>query len=82
MHGNVIQGIYALHTPLIMLVTQRGMCLDSRTTNRAFPCMMAQGTKDATSLSNVCKASKHERVPNLYHFHLKRPSMHAYAMQL
>ena len=36
MHDNVIQGIYALYTPLIMLLTQRGMCLDSRTTNRAF----------------------------------------------
>ncbi|KAF5933057.1 hypothetical protein HYC85_029228 [Camellia sinensis] len=44
-HGSTIQGIYAPTMSLIMIMTQRGMCLDSRTTNHAFPCMMAQGTK-------------------------------------
>ena len=44
-----------------------GMCLDSRTTNHAFPCMMAQRIKSATLISNACNAIKQTRVPNLYH---------------
>ena len=51
-HGSTIQSIYAPFMSLIMFVTQRGMCLDSRTTNHAFPCMMAQGIKYATFMSN------------------------------
>ncbi|KAF5949310.1 hypothetical protein HYC85_011303 [Camellia sinensis] len=51
-HGNTIQGIYAPIMSLIMFVTQKGMCLDSRTTNHAFPCMMAQRIKYATFMSN------------------------------
>ena len=46
-HGNTIQAMYAPIMSLIMLVTQRDMLLGSRTINRAFPCVMAQGTKCA-----------------------------------
>ena len=52
LHGNTIQAMYAPIMSLIMVVTQKGMCLDSRTTNHAFPCMMAQGVKCATFMSN------------------------------
>ena len=51
-HGSTIQGIYAPAMSLIMVMTQKGMCLDSRTTNHAFPCMMAQRVKCATFMSN------------------------------
>ena len=51
-HGSTIQGIYAPIMSLIMFVTQKGMCLDSRTTNHAFPCMTAQRIKYATFMSN------------------------------
>ena len=57
-HGSTIQGIYAPTMSLIMIMTQRGMCLDSRTTNHAFPCMMAQRTKYATLNSNACKPNQ------------------------
>ena len=46
-HGNAFQAMYAPITPLIIFMTQRDMILDSRTTNRAFPCMMAQRIKCA-----------------------------------
>ena len=52
-HGSTIQDIYAPTMSLIMIITQRGICLDSRTTNHAFPCMMAQGIKYATFMSNL-----------------------------
>ena len=74
-HGSTIQGIYAPTMSLIMIMTQRGMCLDSRTTNHAFPCMMAQRTKYATLISNVCKPIKQIR-PNSYH-QFKEQGMHA-----
>ena len=57
-HGSTIQGMYAPTMSLIIVMAQRGMCLDSRTTNHAFPCMMAQRTKYATLISNVCKPIK------------------------
>ncbi len=57
------------------------MCLDSRATNRAFPCVMALRTKNATLISNACNANKHIRVLNLYHDLVKRPNMHANVMQ-
>ena len=57
-HGSTIQGIYAPFMSLIMVMTQRGMCLDSRTTNHAFPCMMAQGIKYATFMSNEMQTNQ------------------------
>ena len=57
-HGSTIQGMYAIIMSLIIVMTQRGMCLDSRTTNHAFPCLMAQRTKYATLISNGCKTIK------------------------
>ncbi|KAF5934526.1 hypothetical protein HYC85_030697 [Camellia sinensis] len=44
-HGSTFQGIYAPTMSLIIVMTRRDMCLGSRTTNHAFPCMMAQRTK-------------------------------------
>ena len=44
-HDNAFQGYVCTTTPLIMFMTQRGMVLDSRITNRAFQCVMAQETK-------------------------------------
>ena len=46
-HGNAFQANVCTNTPLIMFMTQRGMVLDSRTTNRTFQCVMAQETKCA-----------------------------------
>ena len=46
-HGNAFQAMYALILSLIMCMTQRDMVLGSRTINRAFPCVMAQGTECA-----------------------------------
>ena len=46
-HGNVFLANVRSNTSLIMFVTQRGMFLDSRATNRAFQCVMAQVTKCA-----------------------------------
>ena len=63
LHGNAIQAMYAPITPLIIFMTQRDMILDSRTTNRAFPCMMAQGTKYATLISNACKPNQTKQGP-------------------
>ena len=57
-HGSTIQGMYAPTMSLIIVMTQRDMCLGSRTTNHAFPCMMAQRTKYAILISNVCKPIK------------------------
>ena len=57
-HGSTIQGMYAPTMSLIMIMTQRGMCLDSRTTNHAFPCMMAQRTKYATLVSNAMQTNQ------------------------
>ena len=62
-HGSTIQGIYAPTMSLIMIMTQRGMCLDSRTTNHALPCMMAQRTKYATLISNACKPNQTKQGP-------------------
>ena len=44
-HGNVFQANVCTNTSLIMFVTQRGMFLDSQSTNRAFQCVMAQRVK-------------------------------------
>ncbi|KAF5933872.1 hypothetical protein HYC85_030043 [Camellia sinensis] len=52
-HGSTIQGIYAPTMSLIMIMTQRGMCLDSRATNHAFPCTMAQRTNNRGGSSAV-----------------------------
>ena len=57
-HGSTIQGMYASTKSIIIVMTQRGMCRDSRTINHAFPCMMAQRTKYATLVSNECKPIK------------------------
>mgnify|MGYP003703428629 CR=1 FL=1 len=72
---STIQGIYALLMSLIMVMTQRGLCLDSRATNHAFPCMMAQRTKCATLISNAMQTNKQTR-PNSYH-QVKEQGMHA-----
>ena len=74
-HGSTFQGIYAPTMSLIIVMTQRDMCLGSRTTNHAFPCMMAQRTKYATLISNACKPIKQTR-PNSYH-QFKEQGMHA-----
>ena len=73
-HGSTFQGMYAPTMSLIIVMTQRDMCLDSRTTNHAFPCMMAQRTKYATLISNACKPIKQIR-PYSYH-QLKGQGMH------
>ena len=62
-HGSTIQGMYAPTMSLIMIMTQRGMYLDSRTTNHAFPCMMAQRTKYATFISNEMQTKQTSQGP-------------------
>ena len=62
-HGSTFQGIYAPTMTLIMIMTQRGMCLDSRATNHAFPCMMAQRTKYATLISNAMQPNQTKQGP-------------------
>ena len=57
-HGSIFQGTCAPTMSLIIVMTQRDMCLGSRTTNHAFPCMMAQRTKYATLISNACKPNQ------------------------
>ena len=74
-HGSTIQSMYAPTMSLVIVMTQRDMCLGSRTTNHAFPCMMAQRTKYATLISNACKPIKQTR-PNSYH-QFKEQGMHA-----
>ena len=64
-HGSTIQGIYALLMSLIMVMTQRGICLDSRTTNHTFPCMKAQGTKYATLISNAMQTNQTNKAQSL-----------------
>ena len=76
LHGNAIQAMYAPITFPIMLMTQGRMCLDSRATNHAFPCMMAQWIKCALSCQMKCNANNKPKNPNFYHTHFKRPSMH------
>ena len=56
-HGNTIQAMYAPIMSLIMLVTQGDMLLSSRTTNRAFQCVMAQGT-NLCMLMSKCNANQ------------------------
>ena len=63
LHGNTIQAMYALIMPPIMLVTQRGKCLESRTTNHAFPCMTAQRIKCATFMSNEMQTKQTNQGP-------------------
>ena len=46
----------------IMFKTQGSMALDPRATNYAFPCMMAQEAKCATSISNEMD-TKHIKAP-------------------
>ena len=74
-HGNTIQAMYAPIMLLIMFVTQRNMCLDSRTTNHAFPCMMAQRIKHALSCQMKCNANKQTKAQSLSL--IKGQSMHA-----
>ena len=50
--GNTIPTMYAPTMSLIMLVTQRDMLLGSRTSNRAFQCVLAQEAKLCISMSN------------------------------
>lgn len=75
-HGNAFQANVCTNTPLIMFMTQKGMVLDSQTTNRAFQCVMAQETKCAFWFQMACKPNKHIKL-NLYHTQFKRQSMHA-----
>ena len=63
LHGNTIQAMSALIVPPIMSVTQRGMCLDSRTTNHVFRCMMAQRIKCATFMSNEMQTKHTNQSP-------------------
>ena len=79
-HGSTIQGIYALTMSLIMVMTQRGMCLDSRTTNHALPSMMAQGIKHATFMSSEMQTIQTNHGPNPYH-QINGQGMHVDAMQ-
>ena len=62
-HGSTIQGVYAPTMSLIMVMTQRGMCLDSRTTNHAIPCMMAQRIEYATFMSNEMQTNQTSQGP-------------------
>ncbi|KAF5933300.1 hypothetical protein HYC85_029471 [Camellia sinensis] len=72
-HGNVIQANVCTNTSLIMFVTQRCMFLDSRTTNRAFQCVMAQGTKSCILISNEMQCIEtYKGAFNLYHGLIKR----------
>ena len=52
-HGNAFQAMYAPITPHIMFMTQRDMNLGSQTTNRVFPCVMAQEAKRAHLIWNA-----------------------------
>ena len=63
LHGNTIQAMYAPIMSPIMFVTQKGMCLDSRTANHAFPCMTAQRIKCATFMSNEMQTKQTNQGP-------------------
>ena len=75
-HGSTIQGMYAPTMSLIIVMTQRDMCLGSRTINHTFPCMMAQVIKYATFMSNEMRAKTNNPRANSYH-QLKEQGMHA-----
>ena len=63
LHGNTIRVMYAPIMSLIMVMTQKGMCLDSRTTNHAFPCMTAQRIKCAIFMSNEMQVKQTNQGP-------------------
>ena len=60
-HGNAFQAMYAQTISLIIFMTQRDMVLGSRTTNRAFQCMMAQETNLYMLISNAMQTNKQVR---------------------
>lgn len=77
-YGNAIQTMYAPIISLIILVTQRDMVLGSRTINRAFPCVMARGTKCA-HFDVKCNAN--QQTKGVQSLSLNRGTRYACSMQ-